>query len=166
VSAPAAAGTGTVLRTGRISKPPTEWWHSCTATTKLIEPATYQEAISSQDADLWQAAMVEELTALTANNTWELAIPPTGIKPITVKWVYKIKRNGLGNIERYKARLVVKGFRQREGIDYDEVFAPVSKYPTFRILMGLTAALDLELHQIDIKNVFVQGTLEEDVWVE
>lgn len=164
--APAVAGTGTILRTGRISKPPPEWWRSYTATTKLIEPATYQEAISSQDADLWQAAMVEELTALSANNTWELGIPPTGIKPIPVKWVYKIKRDGLGNIERYKARLVVKGFRQREGIDYDEVFAPVSKYATFRILMGLTAALDLELHQIDIKNAFVQGTLEEDVWVE
>lgn len=156
----------TRLRSGRISKPPGEWWKALTATTKPIEPSSYEEALTSQDSDLWQVAMTEEVNALLANNTWELGKPPAGIKPIPVKWVYKIKYDGLGNIERYKARLVVKGFRQREGIDYDEVFAPVSKYATFRTLLGITAAQNLELHQVDIKNAFVQGALEEDVWVE
>ena len=158
--------SGTVLRSGRVSKPPSEWWKTLSVTVKPIEPSTYEEAITCQDADLWQAAMAEELSGLASNDTWELATPPPGTKPIPVKWIYKIKYDGSGNIERYKARLVVKGFRQREGIDYDEVFAPVSKYATFRTLLAITAAQDLELHQVDIKNAFVQGELEEDVWVE
>ena len=166
-SSPADDGnTGTRLRSGRVSKPPTEWWRTLTATVKPTEPSTYEEAITGPDAELWQAAMTEELSGLAANNTWELGPPPPGIKPIPVKWVFKIKYDAFGNIERYKARLVVKGFRQREGIDYDEVFAPVSKYSTFRVLIALTAAQDLELHQVDIKNAFVQGDLEEDVWVD
>ncbi|PSC67030.1 Gag-Pol poly [Micractinium conductrix] len=130
------------------------------------EPTTMKEALSGPDAAAWQLAMDDEMASLIANDTWTLCEPPHGTKPIPAKWVYKIKRDSNGNIERYKARLVVQGFRQREGIDYDEVFAPVSKYSTLRTVLSTAAAQDLDLHQLDIKTAFLNGTIDEEVYAD
>ena len=88
------------------------------------------------------------------------------MKPISCKWIFKTKRDSKGNTKRYKARLVAKGFTQREGINYNESFSPVSSKDLFRIIMALVAHFDLELHQMDVKTAFVNGEIDETVYME
>jgi hypothetical protein len=147
---------------GQPGKP---YWMMRASEDNLGEPTNIKQALASQDADLWRAAMDDEMASLLQNDTWELSEPPPGTKPLNLKWVYKVKRDTAGNIERYKARIVAKGYEQQEGIDYNEVFAPVSMYATMRALLAKVAGEDLELDLVDIKTAFLQGNLEEDIWV-
>lgn len=91
---------------------------------------------------------------------------PKGHKPIEVKWIYKIKRKANGDVERNKARLVVKGYSQRHGIDCDEVFAPVVRLETIRLIIALAAHNRWKIHQMDVKSAFLNGILDEEVYVE
>ncbi len=84
--------------------------------------------------------------SLLENGTWELVERPEGVKPIPMKWVYKIKQDVQGNVERYKSRLVAKWFLQKQGVDFEEVYAPVSKHTTLRALLAIVVQQDLELH--------------------
>ena len=130
------------------------------------KPQTFEEAMQSSDAEQWSLAMNEEIASLQANSTWVLVEEPQGVKSIPVRWIFKKKLGAQGNIERYKARLVAKGFMQREGLDFNEVFAPVSKHTTLRTLLGMVASQDLELHQLDIKTAFLNGELEETIYMQ
>uniref|UniRef100_A0A2N9JBE9 Integrase catalytic domain-containing protein n=1 Tax=Fagus sylvatica TaxID=28930 RepID=A0A2N9JBE9_FAGSY len=127
------------------------------------EPTGFKEAVQDKK---WRNAMDEEIKAIKKNDTWELTTLPHGKKAIGVKWVYKMKKNAKGEVERYKARLVVKGYSQQQGIDYDEVFAPVARLETIRLLIALAAQNKWSIFEMDVKSAFLNGYLLEDVYVE
>jgi hypothetical protein len=163
-------------RPGRKRQPPQEWWkvnsssraaeRALAAVIKVTEPSTVEEALQSPQAAEWQQAMADEIMSLAANETWVLEQVPAGVKPVPVKWVFKVKYAADGSIERYKARLVAKGFAQKHGVDYTEVFAPVGKHTTLRSLLAVVCTDDLELRQLDVKTAFLNGVLEEDIWMQ
>jgi len=121
--------------------------------------------VAKQDPK-WCAAMREELEALRKNETWVLTDLPKGKKAVGCKWIYTVKQNPEGKIERYKARLVARGYTQTYGIDYDETFAPVAKMNTVRTLVSCAANFGWPLHQLDVKNAFLHGDLQEEVYME
>ncbi|RVW98013.1 Retrovirus-related Pol polyprotein from transposon TNT 1-94 [Vitis vinifera] len=114
----------------------------------------------------WKVAVMEEMQALKKNDTWEIVELPKGKYPVGCKWVFTIKYKSYGDIERYKARLVAKGVTQTFGVDYNETFAPVAKLNTIRVLLSLAANLDWSLHQMDVKNAFLNGELDEEVYMD
>ncbi|KAE8671027.1 hypothetical protein F3Y22_tig00112000pilonHSYRG00251 [Hibiscus syriacus] len=130
---------------------------------KNAENISFEEALRDKK---WRTAMNEEIEAIDRNNTWELAELPKGSQPIGVKWVFKKKMNAQGEIERYKARLVAKGYKQKAGIDYDEVFAPVARMETIRLLISQAAQFKWPIFQMDVKSAFLNGVLEEDIYIE
>lgn len=112
------------------------------------DPTSFEDA--SQDSK-WMKAMEEEISAIEWNNTWELVNLPGGITPIGVKWVYKTKLNEEGKMDKFKARLVVKGYSQRKGVDYEEVFAPVARWDTIRTLLAISAQRNWKVFQLAVK---------------
>lgn len=129
------------------------------------EPQNYQEAISSPQASEWIAAMQDEFNSLLKNKTWELCDLPPDRKAITSRWVYKIKLDSQNRINRFKARLVARGFTQRAGLDYTETFSPVVRLETVRILLCIAAQLNLAIKQLDVKTAFLHGELREDIYM-
>ena len=126
------------------------------------EPWDYSEA---KELKVWIDACKDEIFSIEKNNTWDLVELPRGVKPIGLKWVFKIKRNADGSISKYKARLVAKGYVQRHGVDYDEVFAPVARIETIRLIIALAGTHGWEIHHLDVKTAFLHGELKEDVFV-
>lgn len=114
----------------------------------------------------WSRAIQEEMSALQQNKTWSLVSLPTGKKTVGCRWVFTIKYKADGKIERYKARLVAKGYTQTYGVDYRETFSPVAKLNSVRVLLSLAANLNWPLHQFDVKNAFLHGNLEEEVYMD
>ncbi|KAK9190783.1 hypothetical protein WN943_019393 [Citrus x changshan-huyou] len=133
------------------------------AITTLTEPTRYSEAVKDPR---WREAMAKEIDALEQNETWTLADLPLGKKAIGCKWVYRIKYHSDGSIERCKARLVILGNNQIEGVDYNETFAPVAKMVSVRTLLAVAVARDWELHQMDVHNAFLHGDLAEEVYMQ
>jgi hypothetical protein len=129
------------------------------------DPTSYEEAMRSPHSSKWCEAMEDEMRSMSANQVWKLEKISKGAKTVGYKWVYKIKRDSKGNINRFKIRLVAKGFIQREGIDYNETFSPVSSKDSFRIIMALVTHSNLELHQMDVKTAFLNGDLYENVYM-
>ncbi|GAU35215.1 hypothetical protein TSUD_204910 [Trifolium subterraneum] len=126
------------------------------------EPVSFEEAISS---DVWKKAMKEEIEAIEKNNTWFLTDLPANKHQIAVKWVYKVKLDSNGSISKYKARLVAKGFLQKAGLDYQEVYAPVARIETIRLVIAIASVKKWSLSQMDVKSAFLNGPLDEEVYV-
>lgn len=110
--------------------------------------------------------MDSEIKSIEKNQTWKLTELPVGAKKIGVKWIYKTKLNEVGEMEKYKARLVAKGYSQQYGVDYTEVFAPVARMDTVRMIIALAAQRSWRIYQLDVKSAFLHGELNEDVYVE
>ena len=129
-------------------------------------PSTFSEAVRSTENGRWKDTMEEEMQSLQKNKTWKFTQPPKGKKAIGCKWIFA-KKEGFPNKNdvRYKARLVAKGYAQKEGVDYNEVFSPVVKHSSIRILLVLVAQLNLELAQLDVKTAFLHGDLEEEIYM-
>ncbi|OXA43043.1 Copia protein [Folsomia candida] len=130
------------------------------------EPTTYSAALSSKYAGEWKEAMDSEMRSHSENGTWRLVKRPVGKKVLKNRWVYKIKHNPNSEIEKFKARLVVKGFNQVKAVDYTETFAPVSRYETIRTLLSVAAARKLKLVQFDIGTAYLNSELKEEVYME
>ncbi|CAN1337340.1 Retrovirus-related Pol polyprotein from transposon TNT 1-94 [Linum perenne] len=128
----------------------------------VMVPKTIHEALKLQS---WKKAVLEELKALEQNGTWEVVPLPHGKNTVDCKWLFTVKYKANGTIERFKARLVARGFTQSYGVDYEETFAPVAKLNTVRVLLSLAANLDWPLHQLDVKNAFLNGDLAEEVYM-
>jgi hypothetical protein len=127
-----------------------------------FEPKDIGHALSDHN---WVNSMHEELENFERNQVWELVDPPTGCKTIGTKWVWKNREGEKGEVVRNKSRLVAQGFSQKKGIDYEETFAPVAHLEANRILLSFSMAKGFKLHQMDVKSAFLNGVLEEEVYV-
>lgn len=132
----------------------------------LIEPETYKEAIKSDENKNWKEAMNKELVSFHENKTWILEDLPLGKRAIPCKWFFRIKTNANASIDKFKARLVIKGFSQRKGEDYEQSFSPVARTSTIRTLLSVAAKKNMILPQRDVSTAFLYGDLEEVIYMK
>ncbi|GJU37178.1 zinc finger, CCHC-type containing protein [Tanacetum coccineum] len=130
------------------------------------DPRTLSEAMASRDVAFWKEAIQSEIDSIMHNDTWELTDLPPGCKALGCKWILKRKMKVDGSIDKYKARLVIQGFRQKEGIDFFDTYAPVARISTIRLLLALAAIHDLVIHQMDVKTAFLNGDLDEEIYMK
>ncbi|KAF3634704.1 hypothetical protein FXO37_26347 [Capsicum annuum] len=122
--------------------------------------------MSLPDSSFWKEAVNSEIDSILNNHTWELVGLPPRNKPLGSKWIFKRKMKEDGTTDKYKARLVVKGFKQKEGLDYFDIYSPVTRITLIRMLIALAVAYDLQIHQMDVKTSFLNGDLEEEIYME
>ena len=156
----------TRLRDGTLARRQLQADHTYALQTEASSIPTPTSFTQASKDPAWRAAMNEEYTALMHNQTWTLVSPPKQCKPIGCKWVFRVKLKADGSLERYKARLVAKGFNQQEGIDFHETFSPVVKHVTVRTVISLAFSQGWQLRQLDVKNAFLHGHLEEEIYMQ
>ncbi|GJS48339.1 zinc finger, CCHC-type containing protein [Tanacetum coccineum] len=130
------------------------------------DPRSYNEAMQSRDATFWKEAIDDEIGSIMENNIWVLSDLPLGCKPLGCKWIFNRKMKVDGTINKFKARLVIQGFKQKEGIDYFDAYAPVACITTIILLLALAAVHNLVIHQMDVKTTFLNGDLDEKVYMK
>ena len=160
-SSPSSSNSSSPSLTPRRMKSLSDVYASCNFC--VVEPESFEEAIKEE---AWKKAMEEEIHVIEKNKTWELIEKPKDKEVIGVKWIFKTKLNPDGSIKRNKARLVAKGYSQQPGIDFYETFAPVARLDTIRSLIALATQKGWFLYQLDVKSAFLNGVLNEEVYVE
>jgi hypothetical protein len=110
--------------------------------------------------------MMEEYQPIMKNGVWDIVLRLEGKFVVTSKWIYKIKHVADGSIEKYKTRFVARGFSQKEGVDYEETFAPISRYTSIRVVISLSSVMGWRIHQMDVKTTFLNGMIEEGVYIQ
>jgi hypothetical protein len=127
------------------------------------EPACFEEVVQKKE---WMDAMIGEYQSIINNGVWEVVPRPTNKDVVSSKWIYKIKHGADESIEKHKVRFVARGFSQKEGIDYEETFAPVARYTSIKTIIALATKMKWKLHQMDVKTSFLNGVIEEEVYIE
>ena len=161
-------------RSDRIHQPPkrfgideyaTTVTHQVHKASHTVEPETFKQAMESSQANQWLTAANDEYNSLIENETWKLTELPPGRTAIGCKWVFKTKHKSDGTVERYKGRLVAKGYAQQHGVDYNEVFSPVVRFASIRTLLAYGIQKGMKIHQMDVVTAFLNGKLTEDVYM-
>jgi len=135
---------------------------SCQFTIAVSNSMYYKDAANKEE---WQQAMIEEIKAIERNRTWEMTDLSKGTTAIRLKWMFKTKYYAHGSIQKHKACLMAKGYAQQYGIDFEDTFSPVACFETVRLVLSLTTQLQWLVYQFDVKSVFLQWKLEEEVYV-
>ena len=146
-------------RSSKVQSAP-EWYSNPVLEVMLLdhdEPTNYEEAMMSPDSAKWLEAIKSEIWSMYENKVWTLVDLPNDQQAIENKWIFKKKTDADGNVTVYKAWLVAKGFRQVQGIDYDETFSPVVMLKSVRIMLAIAAFYDYEIWQMDVKTAFLNG---------
>ncbi|GJU80744.1 zinc finger, CCHC-type containing protein [Tanacetum coccineum] len=130
------------------------------------DPKTFDEAMKSQDVAFWKEAINDEMDSIMGNNTWVLTNLPLSCRPLDYKWIFKRKLKVDGTVEKFKARLVIQGFKKKSGIDYFDTYALVARISTIRLLIAMALIYSLIIHQIDVKTAFLNSELNEEVYMK
>ena len=134
-----------------------------------MDPQSYQEAMDHPDVDKWRTAIHKEYGQIHEKQTWDLCKRsdiPSNLRPLSGKLVFKTKRDKNGQVLKHKVRWVVRGFEQREGIDFDQVFAGTCTSTTWKLAIALAAKYSYEVHQMDVIAAFLQGDIDSDIYVD
>ena len=127
------------------------------------DPSTYDEAADQQ---CWKDSIMEEYKSIMKNDVWEIVPRPDWKSVVTLKWIFEIEHAADEIIEKYKARFVARGFSQKEGVDYDETFAPVAHYTSIRTIIAIASVMRWRLHQNDVKTSFLNREIEKEAYIE
>ncbi|GJR71830.1 retrotransposon-related protein [Tanacetum coccineum] len=129
------------------------------------EPTSYREVVTSSEGPRWKKSIKSEIDYILQNQTWERVDLPPGCKPIDYKWIFKKKMKVDGTVDKYKTRLVIKGFREQEGLDYIDTYNLVTRITSIRMILVIAALRNLEVYQMDVKLAFLNEDLEEEIYM-
>jgi len=156
------------VRRSNRERQPSKWYslNEYVILTDDGEPECFREAMESEEKRKWLDAMKDEMKSIHNNHTFDLVKLPKGKRALDNRWIYRVKHESNSTSLRYKAILVAKGYSQRKGVDFNEIFSPVVKMSSIKTVLSLASTLDLEVDQIDVKTAFLYGDLEEEIYMK